>query len=96
VERDVVRDLAACGVDGSTPPSSTRTPIVAALVLDVLVAVEEAVGGLEAHDATERDVLTELAGELRDVLADGAALVGGSASRRRLARTELRELATAA
>ena len=45
-----------------------------ATVLDVLVAVEHAVGRLEDDDAAERDVLAEPRRELGHVLADRLAL----------------------
>ena len=48
----------------------------AATVLDVLVAVEHAVGRLEHDDAAERDVLAEPRRELGHVLAHRLSLEG--------------------
>ena len=75
MQRDVVRDLARLGVAGVDPAELDEHADDAPLVLEVLVAVEEAVGRLEAHDAAELDLLAERAGQALRVLVDRGAVV---------------------
>src|SRR5262245_22186020 len=76
VEGDVVRDLPGAGAGGVDAADLPQDADRAALVLDVLVPVDDPVGGLDAYDPTDRDVLAELGTELLDGVFDGAALEG--------------------
>src|SRR5262245_60767356 len=73
VQRDVVCDcsqLVVVGVDATELDDHADR---AALVLDVLVAVEQAVGGLEPEDAAQLDLLSERAGQPLHVVVDAFA-----------------------
>ena len=76
MQRDVVGDLARLGVAGVDPAELDEDADHAPLVLEVLVAVEDAVGRLEAHHATDLDLLAEGAGQALRVLVDRGAVVG--------------------
>ena len=85
------RALRVAGVDAAELDEHADR---AALVLDVLVAVEQAVGRLEADDAAELDLLAERARQALHEVVDGLA-VDLSARRGRASPSlddELREL----
>src|SRR5260370_19322509 len=79
VQRDVVRNLLGArvgGVDAAELDEYTDGP---ALVLDVLVPVDDPVRGLDARDATDLDVLAQVGAELLYRVTDRPALVGPAA-----------------
>src|SRR6266508_2155635 len=74
VERDVVRNLACLRVGCVDPADLDEDADRAPLVLHVLVAVDHAVGALEARHPTEADVLAQLGAERLDRVGHGAAV----------------------
>src|SRR5579884_1626159 len=76
VERDVVRDLARLGIRRVDAAELHEHADHAALVLRVLVAVEQAVARLVAHNPAELDLLTEARAELLDRVRDLLAVIG--------------------
>src|SRR5680860_742398 len=76
VQRHVVGDRARLGVSRIDAAELHEHTDRAALVLDVLVGIEQAVGRLVARHATEADVLAELCAEGLHRVADRATLEG--------------------
>src|SRR5947207_871764 len=78
VQRDVVRDLLGARVGRGDAAQLDEDADGSALVLDVLVPVDDAVRGLDARDATDPDVLAQRGAELLDRVADRPALIGAA------------------
>ncbi len=68
-----MRDLARLLVRRVDPAELDQHADHPAPRLEVLVAIEETVGGLETHDPAQPDVLTELRGHLGQRLGDSRA-----------------------
>src|SRR5581483_3372645 len=77
VEGDVVPDLDGLGVGGVDAGQLDQHADHAPLLLDVLVALDEAAAHLEAGDPAEGDVLAEAAGHALDEVVDGLGRVAG-------------------
>src|SRR5438105_3197238 len=77
VEGDVVADLDRLGVGRVDPGQVHEHADRAPLLLDVLVALDQAAAHLEAGDPAEADVLAERAGHALDDVVDGLGRVAG-------------------
>src|SRR5437763_6524225 len=78
VQRDVVRDLLGARVGRVDAAQLDEDADGPALVLDVLVPVDDPVRGLDARNTTDPDVLAQRGAELLDGVADRPALVGAA------------------
>ncbi len=79
VQRDVVRDLAGLGIGGVYAAELDQHADHAALVLNVLVRVDDRIGRLEADHPADFDLLAQRAGQALDEIVDGLAVDGATA-----------------